>query len=77
MKHSTELWDRTAEKKKITKQAETQSRYGSRYYQVVGIKDDECRDKCGASWCIEIKARTLYSEVKHLCLSVLWEILER
>lgn len=44
-----ELWDTTAVETKITKRAKIPSRYGSSSQQVVGIKDDEGRDKCGVS----------------------------
>lgn len=44
-----ELWDTAAEEAKITKQAKIPSRYGSSSQQVVGIKEDEGRDKCGVS----------------------------
>lgn len=51
MAHGTlpELWDTTAAETKITKRAKIPSRYRSSSQQVVGIKDDEGRDKCGVS----------------------------
>lgn len=47
MTHGTlpELWDTTAEEAKITKRAKIPSRYCSSSQQVVGMKDDEGRDK--------------------------------